>query len=155
MTWKEDWEDFKKDLTWNNIKIVISAGIPMIIGAVIFIKWINILTPIMNNYTSSLGTPVTIDQAVISLCLIMGIIFPLWPLFLWSSSGGMLLGKALKFFKDDKTRRIWWDDKWYSVRDMPEDERKKIESILTPYKSKVQLRKESKANQSWLRRNFT
>lgn len=141
---KDGWVDFKKDLTWNNIKIVISAVIPMLIGAWLFVQWINLLNPIMDHYTSNAATPVSLEHAIISLCLVMGVIFPIWPLFLWSSYGGMYLGRITKFYIDDKTRRLVWDDKEYFVRDMPQDIREKIALLLSPYKSKIQLQKEKK-----------
>jgi len=150
--WKEE---FKKEITWNNVKIGISALLPMSIGGWLYVQWINVITPIMNHYSDSIKTPVTPEQAVISLCLIMGLIFPIWILLLWTCYGGLWLGRVTKFYRDDRTRSVWWDDVTYSVRDMPQEQRDQIKQILSPYKSKVQLRKEKLANKSWFRRNFS
>lgn len=143
-TMKESWEDFKKELTWNNIKICISAGIPMMIGAWFYIQWLNILRPIAEQYTLNDKVPMSQEHAIISLCIIMAYIMPVWPLFLWSSYGGMELGKIIKFFRDDKTRRVWWDNKYYFVRDMPKESREQVAKILEPFKTKEQKRRDSK-----------
>ena len=148
-------ENFKKDLTWDNFKVGISAAIPMLVGAWIYTKWFEIINKVLNEYISKPTTPVTEEQIVIVLCLAIAMVAPIWPLLVWSADGGMKLGRAIGFFKDDKTRRLWWDNKTYFVRDMPEEKRKQIAEILSEYKSKGQLRKERLANKSWLRRTFT
>jgi hypothetical protein len=150
--WKEE---FKKEFTWNNTKIWISAFIPMSIGGWLYVQWFNLLIPIINHYIGSIATPGTQEQAIILSCLIMGLVFPMWGLFLWPMEFGLWLGKVTRFYRYDKTRSVWWDDVTYSVKNMPQEQRDQIKQILYPYKSKVQLRKEKLANKSWLRRTFS
>lgn len=155
MTIKDSWNEFKKEITLNNFKIVLSATIPMICGGWIYVKWLNLLTPIMKQYEDSITVTATPEQAVILISMALALILPIFPLFSWTSSAGMYLGRITKFFRDDKSRSLWFDDKYYSVKDMPEGQREKLKELLAPYKSKLQLRKEARANLSWFKRNFT
>ena len=158
MTWKEDWKDFKKELTWNNIKVLISGGLPLVGFFYLYTQWINLVSPILNEYAKITdqvtGAASSQHNLILYLCLVAGFVGPLFlsfPILLF----GTWLGKVTKFYRDDKTRYLWWDDKYYFVRDMPEEKRKQIEDILSNYKSKTQLRKERFANESWLKRNFS
>lgn len=147
--------ELKKELNWNNVKIAICGFVPMAIGGWAYVQWINLLTPIMNKFSSTIGTIATPEQAIISLCLVMGLVFPIWPLLLWTCYGGLWLGKVTRFFKDSKTKYLMFDDVSYLIKDMPEEEREQIKQILSSYKSKRQIRKEKLANKSWIWRNLS
>ena len=154
----EAWIDFKKEMTWNNIKCIISGVLPLIGFFYLWSIWGNLVSPIMNEYSNatnkvaSLAT--TQHDAIISLCLVAGFVAPIFLAFPILSFG-LWVGRITKFYRDDKTRYFWWDNKYYNVRDMPEQERSKVADLLSNYKSKTQLRKEKLTNESWLRRNFS
>ena len=150
---KKDWESFKKWATWDQIKALISGALSLAGFFYLDIQWMNLVSPILNKHTNSINTPITPEQTVISLCLLFGFIGPLFLAFPILQFG-LWLGKATKFYKDDRTRYIYFDDVSYLVADMPQDQREKIKEILASYKSKAQLRKEGLANKSWFRRNF-
>lgn len=148
---KESWNDFKKDITWNNFKILVSGLIPMIFYMYLWTYWFQYLIELL---THKYDKPKTIEEAIITLCILCGMLAPIF-FAIWFAQLGFWIGKVTKFFRDDKNRSIWWDDVTYFVRDMPQDQRDKIKEILSPYKSKLQLKKEKLANKSWLRRNFS
>ena len=150
---KDSWNEFKKELTWNNTKIMICIGLPTLICLYGWTFWFHKLALLLDS--KPYHNPVTPDQAIISLCIVAGMIAPLWFISTVVPMAFGWLGKVTRFFIDNKTRRLWWDDITYFTRDMPQDQRDKIKEILLPYKSKEQLRKERRANQSWLRRTFT
>lgn len=145
----------QKYVTANNIKIGICGLIPVGIGAWLYIQWLNTLTPIMNHFSSSIQNPPTTEQAVMTICLVCGLVLPLYPLLLWTLRGGLWLGKATRFYRDDyKTRWVYFDDVSYYIKDMSGDQRDKIKEILSSFKSKNQLRKEKLQTKSWVWRNF-
>lgn len=144
------WLDFKKEMSWNNIKILICMSIPMGLYLYGYTFWIKAVDPLMRSHAN----PQTLEQSILSLCIIIGFVAPLFLVFPCYQLG-YGIGKTLNIFRDNKNRTVWWDGITYFVRDMPEEERQKLQTLLTPYKSKYELRKESKANQSWFRRNFT
>lgn len=147
---KDSWIDFKKEMSWNNIKILICMGIPMGLYLYGYTFWMKAVDPLMMSHAN----PQTPEQSILSLCIIIGFVAPLFLVFPCYQLG-YAIGKALKIFKDNRNRTIWWDDITYFVRDMPEEQREKIKEILSPYKSKLQLKKERLADKSWLRRNFS
>lgn len=151
---KQNWNEFKKELTWNNTKIMICGLLPLSLYMYGWTFWLHKLTELLTNpiYSSPKETP---DQAVMALCIACGIIAPLW-LAMYLPQLGFWLGKVTRFYKEDnKTRIILFDDIGYSIKNMPQDQREKIKEILSPYKSKLQLKKERLESKSWLRRNFT
>lgn len=137
---KQGWEDFGKELTPNNIKIAICCIIPLGLGLYAFSLWMKLINPLMVQYSS----PTNPDEAILTICILISFIAPIWPLAMWPVYFGLWLGKVTKFFKGDKTRRLVFDDKEYFLRDMPQEERDIIKSALAKYKSKIQLRKEKK-----------
>ena len=149
---KNSWNDLKKEITWDWTKGLISGVLPLGGFFYLYTQWINLVTPILNEYAAipSLNQ----HTAIIYLCVLAGFVGPLFFSFPILSFG-LWVGKATKFYRDDKTKYVWWDDVYYMVRDMPENERKQIASLLSNYKSKTQLRKEKLANRSWLVRNFS
>ena len=147
---KESWIDFKKEMSWNNLKIFICMSIPMGLYLYGYTFWIKAVDPLMR----ANANPQTPEQVLLSLCVIIGFVGPIFLLFP-AFQLGYAIGRSLKIFTDNKNRTVWWDDITYLVRDMPDEERQKIANLLFPYKSKLQLQKEKKANQSWFRRNFT
>lgn len=149
---KESWEEFKKELTWNNTKIMICVGLPTLLYLYGWTFWLKKLTELLTS--PAYKDPKTPDQAFVSLCIALGIITPLW-LAMYIPSFGAWLGKVTKFFIDNKTRWLVFDDVGYMIRDMPQEQRDKIAEILSSYKSKIQLKKERLANKSWLRRTFS
>lgn len=152
----EAWLDFRKQMNWNTIKGLISGVLPIAIYMYLYSGWMKLVSPLMDQYIKSHDGIDTMTQhdAVLSLCILIGFIGPLFFIFPLMS-GGFWLGRVTKFYTDNKTVKVWWDDVDYYVRDLPQDQRDKIKEILTPYKSKLQLRKEERANWSWFRRNFT
>lgn len=71
MSMKESWLEFKKDLTWNNIKILISVSIlPGLFLVYGYTFWMKLVNPLMESHSS----PQTPEQAVLSLCIIIGAI---------------------------------------------------------------------------------
>ena len=150
MTWKEDWQSLKKELTWNNIKIVISAGLPLGTYLYGYTFWMKFVSPFMQEYSKTTN----LHDATLTLFATISFIAPLGLLFAVSNFG-LYIGYITKFYRSDKTRRLTFDDKEYFIMDMPDDQREQIKQILSIYKSKLQIRKEAKANQSWFRRNFT
>ena len=148
---KKDWEEFKKELTWNNFKIIICTLIPAFLYLYCWIYWYDYLGEILKN---KYNHPKTLEEAAITLCILCGMLAPVF-FAIWFARLGYWIGKITKFFRDDKTYSLIFDDVSYFIRDMPEEQRQQIKELLSGYKSKLQKRKEAKANQSWLRRNFT
>lgn len=152
----EYWIEFRKQCTWNTFRGLLSGVLPLIAWMYLYTKWMNLVNPLMEQIGKSSNGINVMSQhdAVLSLCVLIGFIAPLFFAFP-VMSGGFWLGRVTKFYTDNKTIHVWWDNVDYFVRDMPEEDRQKIASILSAYKSKLQLRKESRANWSWFRRNFT
>ena len=147
-------EDMKREFTRDNIKAIISGILPLIGFFYLYLQWMNLVSPILNEYSAIDGSTMNQHTLIIYLCIVAGFIAPLWFAFP-SLSFGLWLGKALKFYRDNKTKYLWFDDHNYMIRDMPEQERKQVADLLSNYKSKTQLRKEKLTNESWLRRNFS
>lgn len=144
------WKDFRKNMTWNEIKMYVCSSILPGLFLYGYTFWIKLVDPIMDSHNN----PKTPEESIISLCLVIGFVAPVFLMFPLLDLGYQI-GRLLRFFKDDKTRTVWWDNITYFVKDMPDEERQKIAAILSPYKSKLQLRKEERAKLSWFRRNFT
>lgn len=147
---KKDWQEFRRQLTANNIKILICSAIFPALIMYGWTLWYKLLTPIMEKHNQ----PKTLEESIITLCLVIGFSAPLFCLQP-SALAGLFLGKELGIYKDSKTRYMIFDDVSYHVGGMPEEQREKIREILEGYRSKTQLRKDAKKNQSWFRRNFT
>ena len=151
-------EELKKEFTRDYIKGLISAVLPLIGFFYLYMQWINLVNPIMQEYSKATSKAIDVattqHDAIISLCLVAGFVAPIFLAFPILSFG-LWVGRVTKFYRDDKTRYFWWDNKYYNVRDMPEVERKQVSDLLSNYKSKTQLRKEKLTNESWLRRNFS
>ena len=147
---KDSWSELKKEMSWNNIKILICMSIPMGLYLYGYTFWIKAVDPLMKSHSN----PQTIEESILSLCIIIGFIAPLFLVFP-SYQLGYGIGKTLKIFKDNRNRTVWWDGITYFVRDMPDEERNQIADLLSNYKSKTQLRKEKLASKSWLVRNFS
>ena len=130
MTLKQDWESFKKELTPNNIKIAISGFIPLSLGFYGCLLWLQLINPLLEQYSN----PTTEQGELITLCIIIAFVAPVWPLTIWSANLGLWLGKVTKFYKYDKTRKIYFDDIYYDTKEMPQDQRDKIKEILSPYR---------------------
>lgn len=153
----EAWLDFRKQMTWNNIKGLISGVLPLCGYMYLYSQWIKLVGPLLDEFSkSSKDTVVTVSQhdALLSLCVLIGFVAPLFLCFPVMSFG-FWLGRITKFYIDKKTIYLTFDDTSYYLRDMSQEQRDKIAEILCNYKSKLQLRKEERANWSWLRRNFS
>lgn len=152
----EGWLDFKKQCNWNNFKGLISGVLPLVGFMYLFSGWMKLVSPLMDQYIKSHNGIDTMSQhdAVLALCVLIGFIGPLFFAFPILSAG-FWLGRVTKFYKDNKTIYLEFDTIHYYLRDLSEEQRDRIKEILTPYKSKLQLRKESRAHLSWFRRTFT
>jgi hypothetical protein len=152
---RSSWIEFRKECTWNNFKGFACGVLPLTGWMYLYTQWMKLVNPLLDEYSKSSNNVVVVTQhdAILSLCVLIGFVAPLFISFPVMSFG-FWFGRVTKLYVDNKTRSVWWDDKTYLVRDMPDEDRQKIASILFPYKSKLQLQKEKKANQSWFRRNF-
>lgn len=159
MNWiiRNEWDAFKKWASWDMIKALISGMLPLIVFFYFYIQWMNLVSPLMEEYSKAMDTAKTLalsqHDAIMTLCLLAGFIAPLL-LALPIMNFGLWLGKATRFYRDDKTIRVTWDDKEYDVRNMPDVERKQISDLLFKYKSKLELRKENLQSKNWFWRNF-
>lgn len=150
------WLEFKKKMTWNDIKALACGILPITGYLYLYTKWMKLVSPLLDEYSKSSNIAITISQhdAILSLCVLIGFISPIFIIFPIMELG-FWFGRATRIYKDTKTRSLMFDNVSYLVSDMPQVQRDKINEILLPYKSKLQLKKERLANQSWLRRNFS
>lgn len=142
--------NLKIKATWNYLKMGICATIPALLMFYGWDLWINAVSPLVDKFNN----PKTPEQAVLYLCIVAGFIAPIFFIFP-ASRFGLWLGKVLGIFKDSKTQYLVFDDVSYFVGHMTERQREEIKELLEGYRSKTQLRKDAKKNQSWFRRNFT
>ena len=124
------WKDVKKDLTWNNIKIIICSAVFPTIILYGWTFWAKVVNPLMLKYQA----PKTQEEAILSLCVIAGFVAPVF-FAIPASSFGLWIGKVLRVYQvDNSTRRVWWEGKTYFVRDMPQEERDKITELVSQYR---------------------
>lgn len=147
---KNSWNEFKKGITWNNIKMLISGGLPLGLYLYGYTFWMKYFSAFMLEYSKA----TTIHDSAIALAFSITFIAPLALLFAITNLG-FYIGYITKFYRDDKTLRLRFDEVEYNIKDMSQTERDSIKNILSTYKSKLQLKKERLANKSWLRRNFS
>lgn len=137
---KKDWTEFKKELTWNHVKMGISVLLPLLLVIYAWTYWCNIITNILN-IDSVIINP-TIESEVVMLCLTIGLLTPLYFGIFWSMDFGLWVGRITHFYKRPLTNFLIFDDVSYSLGKMPVEQREKLKEIIASYKSKEQLRKE-------------
>lgn len=154
---KDNFNEIKREVfdnQWNGFKALISMVLPIIGFFYLYKKWMLLIEPLMNEYSKKDISGLTQHDALLSLCLIIAYVAPIFLVFP-TYEFGFRIGLLTKFFHDTKTRRLFWDQKDYFVRDMSEEDRNQITKILSKYKSKLQLKKERLETASWLKRNFS
>lgn len=129
-SWKENWSDFKKIMTWNNIKILICAMTP---AGLFFYGWTFWFTKIIDLYNQNYSNATTVDQSIMGLAMVLGAIMPLFYLQKIMDFGAWL-GYILHFYHNNLTNTLILDDISYSLRDMPLEEREKLKDSLSKYR---------------------
>lgn len=153
---KKEWDDLKKVMTWENFKALIPALLLLSGFFYLYTRWMKLVTPLLDEYSKAINSMVPISQhdALLSLCVLIGFVAPLFFCFPVMSFS-FWLSRTLKLYNDDKTRYLFFDDVGYYIKDLPQDQRDKIKEIVANYKSKEQLRREQREKLSLIRRIFT
>jgi len=121
MTIKTDWQNFKKVITWNNIKMLICAMIFPTLILYGWTFWAKAIGPVLDKYSQ----PKTVEESLIYLCITIAFITPIF----WvmpSMRFGLLLGEVLGIYKNNRTTMLFFDDVSYNIGDMSEEQRDKV-----------------------------